>query len=112
MFILYKLPTNEKDSDDSVNSDSDNSDSSDDNNDVSQDSGDLRGFRLNDLEILNQSVMSRVARTFCKKAVQLYEVERKDMGSKFAFYLARNVTDKILFSLALRFLLKMLKCIL
>lgn len=76
-------------------------DNRDDNNDVSQESEHFRRFRLIDLEILNQTVITQVVRAFCKKVVQRNEVERKGVGGKFAFYVARNVTDKIIFSLSL-----------
>ncbi|KAK7106360.1 hypothetical protein V1264_017625 [Littorina saxatilis] len=71
---------------DNMDSDSEYScDDEDDDDEQAVTSQALHGYRLIDVDILNSNISSQLSCSFCQGNVSLFEVERKGLGSKFAF---------------------------
>ena len=57
-------------------------------------SQDLHGYRLIDVDILNRNILSQLSCAFCHSEVNLSEIERKGLGSKFAFNFQNKNCDR------------------
>ena len=83
----------EEDSDPS--SDSDGTESSEDEDgEEAHISQDLHGYKLIDVDILNRNILSQLSCAFCHSEVNLSEIERKGLGSKFAFNFQNKNCDR------------------
>jgi len=68
--------------------------SEDEDGEEAQISQDLRGYRLIDVDILKRNILSQLSCTFCHSEVNLSEIERKGLGSKFAFMCQNKNCDR------------------
>ena len=80
--------------------DSSDSDGGDTDSDVSDDgtkethNQDLHGYRLIDVDILNRYILPQLSCAFCHSKVSLFQVERRGLGSKFAFMCKNKKCDR------------------
>ena len=90
----------EEDSEPSSDTVSDRTESSEDEDgEEAHISQDLHGHRLIDVDILNRNLLSQLSCACCHSEVNLSEIERKGLGSKFAFnFQSKNCNRQQAFS--------------